>query len=186
MRYVDEAQLVSNIGAMATDKWFCNGLFDPYVAVGGHQPMGFDQMMAYYAYALVYSSKITVTFMPRSTTELASPVACGIQPVATDASVVAYTDWTSAKEAGHSVKFISHTSPSATCSAVFNYRKCTGQIVNTLADSANTVAANAARLWTFVVWLQSVDKVSTSVTYDVVVVLDYTVRFYDHKYLPAS
>lgn len=39
-----------------------NGLFDPRNAAGGHQPMGFDQLMAMYTKYVVLGAKITVTF----------------------------------------------------------------------------------------------------------------------------
>jgi len=40
-----------------------NGLFDPEVAVGGHQPLGFDQYMEMYDHYKVLGSKITVQFL---------------------------------------------------------------------------------------------------------------------------
>lgn len=37
-----------------------NGMFDPEVAVGGHQPRGFDQLMAFYDHFVVIGATITV------------------------------------------------------------------------------------------------------------------------------
>lgn len=42
----------------------CNGLYDVEPAVGGHQPMGFDEMMTQYDHYTVVSSKIKFTCMP--------------------------------------------------------------------------------------------------------------------------
>lgn len=42
----------------------CNGMYDPNVSLGGHQPLYFDQMAALYDHYLVIGSKITVTFPP--------------------------------------------------------------------------------------------------------------------------
>ena len=42
----------------------CNGIFDVEPAVGGHQPMGFDEMMTQYDHFTVISSKIKFTCMP--------------------------------------------------------------------------------------------------------------------------
>lgn len=38
-----------------------NGIYDPYMGVGGHQPWGFDQLMAWYLYFYVKSCRISVT-----------------------------------------------------------------------------------------------------------------------------
>lgn len=43
-----------------------NGLFDPEVAAGGHQPRGFDQLMALYDHFVVINAKITVWFANQS------------------------------------------------------------------------------------------------------------------------
>lgn len=39
-----------------------NGMYDPEVAVGGHQPRGFDQIGSFYNRYLVIKAQITVTF----------------------------------------------------------------------------------------------------------------------------
>ncbi len=51
-----------------------NGLHDPDVATGGHQPMGFDQMMANYNHYLVVGAKITARFQSGG----GNPFVCGI------------------------------------------------------------------------------------------------------------
>lgn len=43
-----------------------NGLFDPEVALGGHQPSYFDQMAALYDHYIVTSATITAEFSPAS------------------------------------------------------------------------------------------------------------------------
>lgn len=45
-----------------------NGMYDPYVAVGGHQPMGYDQMAAMYHKYTVINSQIRVTFSNQTST----------------------------------------------------------------------------------------------------------------------
>jgi len=59
------------IGAVA---YSANGLFDPQIAVGGHQPVGFDQMMLIYNHYTVTKSTATVTF----TNTKAYPIMCAI------------------------------------------------------------------------------------------------------------
>jgi len=49
--------------------YIANGLYDPDITGGGHQPMGFDQLMALYEHYTVLQAKITVSFVNESTTE---------------------------------------------------------------------------------------------------------------------
>jgi len=46
-----------------------NGMYDPNLSGGGHQPMGFDQLMALYEHYTVRQGKITVNFTNESATE---------------------------------------------------------------------------------------------------------------------
>lgn len=62
----------SSYNASSVQFW-TNGMFDPEVAVGGHQPMFFDQLGAMYNHYIVLRSTITVNFAPVS-----QPWVCGI------------------------------------------------------------------------------------------------------------
>lgn len=48
MRYVDHFSLNPPAGGITSLYWTLNGLWDPYPPVGGHQPMGFDQITELY------------------------------------------------------------------------------------------------------------------------------------------
>lgn len=48
-------------GATVHQQYSCNGLFDPYITGGGHQPMYYDQMIALYSHYTCIGSKIKVT-----------------------------------------------------------------------------------------------------------------------------
>jgi len=48
---------------LATEVFRANSMYDPEVAVGGHQPRGFDQLMTMYDHFTVYGCKITATFV---------------------------------------------------------------------------------------------------------------------------
>ena len=61
-------------GILGTYVFLANGLFDPNVTGIGHQPLGFDQVMAAYDHYTVIASKIRVHFHNTST----SPVTCGV------------------------------------------------------------------------------------------------------------
>ena len=62
MRYVDQFTIDPGLGTAGHISLRANGLFDPYVPVGGHQPYSFDQYMEFYNRYTVLGSKITVTF----------------------------------------------------------------------------------------------------------------------------
>lgn len=63
--YSESYQITTNNYAAAPptfNTFRLNGLFDPRAAIGGHQPMGFDQLMAIYTKFVVVGAKITVSF----------------------------------------------------------------------------------------------------------------------------
>jgi len=68
LRYADFFTLTSTSGAVGSYVISCNGLYDPDVTGTGHQPAGFDQMMASYEHYTVLRSRITATFHNTSTT----------------------------------------------------------------------------------------------------------------------
>lgn len=63
LRYVSTKTLgMSSVGVdSATFQFAFNGLFDPDIAVGGQQPVGFDQLMAVYSQYRVTACKCTIT-----------------------------------------------------------------------------------------------------------------------------
>lgn len=63
MRYQTTASLdAGNIGSADAHVFTCNGLYDPDITGSGHQPRGFDQLMALYDHYVVLGAKITVIF----------------------------------------------------------------------------------------------------------------------------
>lgn len=66
-RYVDTIPLTSLSGALTLMAYRANGMYDPQYAVGGHQPMYFDQYSALYNHYTVIGSKIKYTVAPAAT-----------------------------------------------------------------------------------------------------------------------
>lgn len=80
LRYQEDGQLNPGLlGALAGQVYRANGLFDPDVAIGGHQPRGFDQMMAMYTTWTVISSKCTATFLEGSQQDVSFVVGISAQ-----------------------------------------------------------------------------------------------------------
>lgn len=48
------------LGTPAGHAYSCNGMWDPDISGGGHQPRGFDQLMNIFNHAVVIGAKITV------------------------------------------------------------------------------------------------------------------------------
>lgn len=56
----------------------CNGMYDPYLNIGGHQPMYFDELCAIYNHYTVVQSKITVEFSIDTSAAPGGHCVCGI------------------------------------------------------------------------------------------------------------
>ena len=75
-RYHDQITLTPGTGASAVHVFSANGLYDPDISGVGHQPRGFDQVMALYDHFVVIGSKITATISAISGETLST--LCGI------------------------------------------------------------------------------------------------------------
>jgi len=62
--YCEEINLNAGTGTYSSVSYRANDLYDPYVAVGGHQPYGFDQYMNIYNFFAVEESEIKVFHSP--------------------------------------------------------------------------------------------------------------------------
>lgn len=66
-RYVDMYKTVtSNVGVANSYAWWANGLYDPQYLTGGHQVIGFDQLMGFYDHYTVVGAKIRVDIQNQS------------------------------------------------------------------------------------------------------------------------
>lgn len=75
-RYVETQGVIDPpLSAAATDVYSLNGLFDPDFTGGGHQPIGFDQIMAMYDHYTVIGAKVTVRITNNDTTQVARVIA---------------------------------------------------------------------------------------------------------------
>lgn len=101
MRYCDSVALNGCALADATALIYsANGAWDPQTAVGGHQPMGFDQLMAFYQHYTVMSSVLTVDFSI-SNVQFPDPGEACIVGIALRDTAVFSTTSTTAREVGN-------------------------------------------------------------------------------------
>lgn len=59
-KYATYGTINPSLGTPLSIRYRANGMFDPEVAIGGHQPYAFDQMMALFNHFTVVGAKITV------------------------------------------------------------------------------------------------------------------------------
>lgn len=62
LRFCEQIALDPGVGLVASSTYNAGSCYDPRVNVGGAQPRGFDQWMAFYSHFVVLGSKITCTF----------------------------------------------------------------------------------------------------------------------------
>lgn len=67
-RLIYEEQLGLTSGLFTNYRFSANGVYDPNITGSGHQPRGFDQLMALYDHCTVIGSKITCHFTNTSAT----------------------------------------------------------------------------------------------------------------------
>lgn len=82
MKYNETQTLSSGLGALAVSTYSANGLFDPSISIGGHQPMGFDQIMPLYDHYCVIGSTLRVDFInttPVNLSDTQQPIIVGVQ-----------------------------------------------------------------------------------------------------------
>ena len=60
LSYVTSYATVANASGFIFFSFRANGMYDPEVAIGGHQPLGYDQLTALYDHWYVKSSRMTI------------------------------------------------------------------------------------------------------------------------------
>lgn len=163
-RYVDSKLLSTGTGGITvTANMACNGMYDPDVGIGGHQPYYFDQMSAIYDHYTVIGSKIKVTFVTQGTqtgTAL-SPAVCGIF-VNDDSTLTAA--WPALAEHPSSVCKLSPVSGSgiAVATAKWSAKKTFGGAPLSNDNLQGTSSANPTELSVYTIFVNS--EAATAVT----------------------
>lgn len=68
-KYCEAGTITSSVGALQSKIMSCNGMYDPNISGGGHQPYYFDQMSALYNHYTVIGSKINLAISPVTASE---------------------------------------------------------------------------------------------------------------------
>jgi hypothetical protein len=172
LTYVDVVDLSSTVGALAHYEYAANGLFDPDITGGGHQPYGFDQWMTFYTKAMVMRANVEVKAV--STT---APMGFGVTfsratPTATISTLPGLIE---TSRGSWAVSGGVHCPPQ-TVKSNFDLR-----ITDPDFDPGSfwsTNAANPVFVYHFSIFAQSIDGASTSLLQGIVRI-DYEVELMD-------
>ena len=184
MRYIDNLTLTSTVGAISTNVFSANGIYDPNISGTGHQPRWFDQIMPYFNHYCVIGSKITCTFSHTSNTTATTPITVGIAKRAISTTEPGMTNYT---ENGDCVwKSSPHNASNRTVSMSFSPRKYFGKkyTVDNY-DLKGTIASNPSEQAFFHVFMDPVNS-SESPSISAQVLIEYVVVFSEPNTVSAS
>lgn len=178
MRYCERFTVDPTTGGLAAAYVFrANGLYDPNMTGTGHQPRGFDQLMAMYDHFVVLGSKITVTFNLWNTEAYNCVVGICLKDQATTQA-----DANNYLEAGdNSYRAISTKTGQATITKTFN-NKFLGRS-SPLSDPQlkGSTTADPTELAFFHVWGSPAVGTSNPSAIDCVCQIDYIVALIEPK-----
>lgn len=174
---------IGNFNAVSTQVLFRgNSIFDPEQALGGGQPMGFDQLAVLYNKYRIHASSITISVVNRFTSNIPYTLTLAPSDTTAVAGRLALMEFPYAKW-----KLIpTLTSQPVTLSSKILTKALLGYstIVNE-EQVASVVTDNPAEQWFWHVDITASDGL-TAPNVDMVVSLNYQVEFYDRKDLPRS
>ena len=168
-----------------------NGMYDPELSLGGHQPMGFDQWMEVYNHYTVTEAVITVRWVPIAATSVV-PGVFGV--LLDDDAVVPYpTDYHSMVESGR-CRYATYglvegvgTGKHPQVRKYFNARKFFGsRFIQGDLKYAGNITKNPDENVYFHVWASSPGAGADPPSQVFEVVVDYVATLFEPKALPKS
>lgn len=185
LRYMEAGlALDPGVAGVAADNVFvATGLYDPNLTGGGHQPMGFDQLMAMYNNYTVIGAKVQVTF---SNNDATYPQFVGITLTKESTAVASGMQQIEQGETTWAMLSPSTGSKSvATLTKGFSTKRMHGGNVMGEDTLAGTASANPNSNWYFHVWADPNNGVNTSSVY-AHVIIEYIAVFSDIKNMSQS
>lgn len=175
-RYSSVINLVSTTGALAKHVFASNSMFDPDITGSGHQPLYFDNYASIYDQYVVIGSKITVMYMPRSSTLHAIGGLIG------DDDGTTPTTFDTLCESNNAISTVIAPAGGGITELEMTFEPQENFGVDAKSDgSAQTaVTTSPTEQWYWTVWHQPADGASTQ-TCDVKVMIEYTVKYSELK-----
>ena len=171
LRYCDNFILTSTTGAIATNVFAANGIYDCDITGTGHQPMWRDNYAAIYDQYVVIGSKITVTFGSNS----AFPMLCGI--IGDDDSSIT-SNVQNAQEQNNGISTLAPAlgGPCSTLTQTFEPLEQFGVAAKDDGASATAQGSNPSELWCYAIWAATPDGATTGKV-TAKIEIEYTVKF---------
>lgn len=180
--YVDDLNIDAP-AAVATHVFYnANGIYDPQYAVGGHQPMGYDELSTFYDHAYVYAAKCTCTFSIDSQISATGRAICGIR-LADNANTVASIP--QLRENADSVWKNLNVDRDITITKWFFWPRMFKRTYKN-ADNQNTLASNPVEDAIFDIWVGSINATQDPANVVVNLKIDYYTTFTERKTLAQS
>lgn len=178
-RYCETRVVNGTTGALGTYVYSANGLFDPNITGTGHQPYGFDQMIAYYSKCVCESSSITVEVIPSAVS------LCGVilSSEANVASTLASAELLSEPGRGSAALVYSNSGHARALFASWNKRDLYPEADPS--DFTTVVNSNPTNQDYYTFYVQSPDLSSTT-SANIAVVVTYDVTWQDPVTIASS
>lgn len=173
MRYCDQIQMTSTLGAMTGYVFAANSVFDPDVSGVGHQPMFRDNFAAIYDQYVVIGSKITVRM-----TNVTANNTCVFGINGDDDSAGSATLATKMEQNNSQWIQLGPTgsgSDTHTITCTFEPTRDFGVDAKNDGASQTAVGSSPTELWCYQVWMAA--SGANTVTAQFTVEIDYTVKF---------
>lgn len=176
LRYCERLSLTSTAGAYGIKVFAANGLFDPNVSDVGHQPLYYDNYTALYDQYVVIGSKIKVIYVPRSSTVGMLIGLTGDD----DSSGSSNTDLLMEQNNSIHAGLGSLGSDPKTLTMTFEPQEMFGVDAKADGSSQTVTTANPTEGWNYYAWTVAADG-STTASCDIIIEIDYTVKFSELK-----
>jgi len=161
-KYSESFSLTSTGGVPSRYNFSANGLYDPNLVIGGHQPMYFDQMAALYNHYIVTRSRVKFSIVPNTATDV---------PIITvgllnDDTTTIPADTITVSENAQSTPLVVTGHAVSEPRVLYMYydaNKVFGPSALSQTDLKGTSSANPQEGYFFTLMMQSLDGVSNSI-----------------------
>lgn len=182
LRYSEHITLDPGVATIATHQFSCNGLYDPNVSGGGHQPYGFDQLTPLYDHYTVIGAKIMLQFSPGTSATVPYIFGCYIDDNSSPA-----TNYDTVQEIPENNWVVCAIDDTKTLTKKVSLKKFLG-IKNLLSskECQGTDSSNPTEQAYFTLWTKAVDTTVNSPAVNVIVTIDYIAVWHEPKELIGS
>lgn len=172
LRYCENITLNPGAGGIDVKVYSANGCYDPYITGVGHQPRGFDELMALYDHYVVLGSKMTIDAAPGQGT----PSIIGVNLIDNTSTLGNPNDY---QEAGYCNSRLLAAGESAGTKKIvstFSAKKFLGRS-NVLSDPElkGSQTANPTEGAYYHIWTSPADSASDPSATSIIVRIDYLV-----------